>query len=609
MLRKIFSYWQFYLTLVVGAAALVLEFSFGAAADARLTITLFNSLISVYLFVGMIQTLRHGRFGVDILALSAIIATLAIGQYWASLVIVVMLTGGDALEDYAAGRARRELTALLDRAPQVAHIWRGRQLVDVHAHDVKVGDKVLVRTGEIVPVDGVLRSASGEFDESSLTGESLPIERRRGQAVLSGSVNGSTAVEITATATAADSQYERIIALVREAESQPAPFVRLADRYAVPFTLVSYLIASAAWAISGEALRFAEVLVVASPCPLILAAPIALISGMSRASKHGIIVKNGAVLEQLACVNVFAFDKTGTLTYGNVTVDSVEIAPGFTEKTVLRLAISAEQSSSHILAESLVDYAHRHHIKLVEAKNVREITGDGIFATVEGRRIVVGRADFLRRNKITGLSEASGQAADSTAILVAIDGQYAGLILLADKLRRNARVTIEQLKNMGIKQVVMLTGDRREAAAAIGRAAGVDQTFSELLPADKVNVMRDLCGRADSVAMVGDGVNDAPVLAAADVGIAMGARGSTAASESADAVIMLDDLGRVALLLQIARRTLGVALQSVWFGIGLCLVLMIIASFGLIVPLIGAALQELIDVTVIVNALRAHRAK
>jgi heavy metal translocating P-type ATPase len=422
---------------------------------------------------------------------------------------------------------------------------------------------------------------------------------------MSGSLSGDSATKIRATADAAHSQYEQIIALVRAAENQPAPFVRLADRYAVPFTLLSYAIAGVAWAWSGDVVRFAVVVVVASPCPLILAAPIALISGMSRASRHGIIVKSGATLEKLAAVNVFAFDKTGTLTHGDIVVSEVVPAADFSAPEILSLAASAEVGSSHVLATSLVKYAKRHRAATWPAKNLREITGDGVFATVNHRKIIVGRAAFLKKNKVKNFHpEAS--AVDSTAIFVAIDNQFAGTIYFVDHLRRESKHTLRELKQLGVKQIAMLTGDRSDSAEQIARAVGADQVYAELLPKDKVKIMRNLCGRQNSVAFVGDGVNDAPVLAASDVGIAMGARGSTAASESADVVIMLDDLSRVTLARQIARRTIQVALQSVWSGIALCLVLELVAAFGFIPALFGAGLQELIDVTVIFNALRAH---
>jgi len=603
LIKSILHYWRFVLAILFGIAALILTFLVNQSGPAQWLITGYSLLVASFLVWDIIQTLREGRYGVDILALTAIIATLAVGQYWASLVIVVMLTGGTALEDFAAHRARRELSSLLERAPTTAHILRNSKIVNVEISVVKPGDIVIIKPHEVVPVDGELISDEAELDESSLTGESIPVAKKSGDNIMSGSLNGDTAIQLRATADAKNSQYEQIIQLVRDAESQPAPFVRMTDRYAVPFTIVSYAIAGTAWAISGDATRFAEVLVVASPCPLILAAPIALISGMSRASKHGIIVKNGSVLEKLSSATIFAFDKTGTLTHGNVVVNKIVAEENFNKDEILKLAASAEVASSHILATSLVNYAEQNKVKILRAKNVREITGDGVFATVDNKKIIVGRAEFLKKNKITIPKEKN----TSTAIYLAVNSKFAGAIYFADQVRQEAKETLRDLKASGVTKTVMLTGDRRTIAEKIGKAAGVDKVFAELLPKDKVEIMQSLCNEKDSVAMVGDGVNDAPVLVAADIGIAMGARGSTAASESADAVIMLDDLGRVALLRKISRRTIRVALQSVWIGIALCLILEVIAAFGFIPALIGAALQELIDVTVIVNALRAHR--
>ncbi|MDR0957052.1 MAG: heavy metal translocating P-type ATPase [Candidatus Nomurabacteria bacterium] len=623
--KVIKKYWEFSATIVLGAATLIAAFVCEQQIIANYIIGIWGAFISILMLVDMIKTLREGKYGVDILAITAIIATIAVGQLWATLVIIVMLTGGETLEDYANTRAERELKALLERAPRIAHlVLKSGEIQDVAIGKIKPDDVVLVRPQEVVPVDGELLDVEAEFDESSLTGESLPVLKSAGDGVMSGSLNGTTAIKIRATADAKHSQYEQIIALVRDAESQPAPFVRLADKYAVPFTLISYVIAGAAWATSGNPTRFAEVLVVASPCPLILAAPIALISGMSRASKHGIIVKNGAVLEKMNRVSVMAFDKTGTLTMGTVLVDQIVPAKGFMANEILKVTSAAEANSAHILAVSLVKYATDRKIKLPTAKNVREMTGDGVFATIDGQKVIVGRAEFLRKNKIDMSSSDSFRGSsdnkvdypnksgndevnDKTAIFVAIDHKFAGAIYFADQVRENAKKTIHELKRLGVKETVMLTGDKRDVANKIGSTAGVDKVFVELLPKDKVEIMRNLCGRKDSVAMVGDGVNDAPVLAAADVGIAMGARGSTAASESADAVIMLDDLSRVALLRKISKRTIKVALQSVWSGIALCLILELIAVTGFIPALVGAGLQELIDVTVIFNALRAHK--
>ncbi|MGE5309726.1 MAG: heavy metal translocating P-type ATPase [Sphaerimonospora mesophila] len=605
-MKSIIHYWKFSLTIIVGISALILAFGAGQAELAQWLVSGYAILIAIILSIDMIQTLRSGNYGVDILAITAIGATIAVGQFWAALVIVLMLTGGETLEDFADRRAKRELSALLDRAPQIAHIVRGQDIIDVPVTDVQPGQTLIVKPHEIVPVDGDLLSDKATFDESSLTGESLPVNRQAGDSVLSGSLNGSSAIRIKATATAKDSQYEQIIKLVREAESDPAPFVRLADRYAAPFTLIAYGIAGTAWYLSGDPVRFAEVLVVASPCPLILAAPIAIISGMSRASKHGIIVKSGAVIEKIAAANVFALDKTGTLTHGEVAVSQILPIDSVTEKELASLAASAEAGSSHILATSLLAYTKKHRIALAPASKVREITGDGIFATVANHKMLVGKAAFLRKNKVTGLHHLSTEASQ-TAIHVARDGNYIGTIYFADIVRPDTKSTIQKLRKLGVATVAMLTGDKLATARDIAAEAGVDQIYADLLPADKVKVIKKLSSGKNTVVMVGDGVNDAPVLAAADIGIAMGARGSTAASESADAVIMLDRIDRVSMLRDISGRSIHIALQSVWVGILLCLVLMVIAALGNIPALVGAGLQELIDVVVIFNALRAHR--
>ncbi len=601
------DYRTFAVTMVVGLAALVAAAIFGDVDNvaSRWLIILWASFIAVTLLVDMVRVLRAGSYGVDLLAVTAIGACLAVGQHWAALIIVAMLTGGETLEDFATRRARRELAELLTRAPQTAHRLEGDQVVDVAVSEIQIGDLVLVKPHEVVPVDGILVSDEAELDESSLTGESLPVPKTCGDHVMSGALVGEAAVTIRATADSAHSQYEQIIALVRDAEAQPAPFVRLADRYALPFTLVSYAIAGAAWALSGEAVRFAAVLVVASPCPLILAAPIALISGMSRASKHGIIVKSGAVLEKLAAVDVFAFDKTGTLTRGSLEVSHVETPGGVAEEDMLSLAASAEAGSSHILAASLVDHAKGRGIEVRPAENLHEVPGNGVSAVVGGREVLAGRAGFLIDNGIDG-GDISAVRQDSTAVFVAIDRRFAGAVFFADQVRDESHETLAELKRFKHTRTVMLTGDRSGTADEIARQVGVDEVYSELLPAEKVQIVRGISADS-SVAFVGDGVNDAPVLATADVGIAMGAHGSTAASESADAVVMRDDLSRVVLLRRISVRTIRVALQSVGAGIALCLVLEVVAAFGGIPPLAGAGLQELIDVMVIFNALRAHR--
>lgn len=566
-------------------------------------ISLFCAAMAIKLAVGMLETLREGNFGIDILAVVAILSTIAVGEYWASIVIVLMLTGGESLEDYAAGRAKRELSALMERAPRIAHRKKGKSIEDVPIADVLVGDELLVKPGEIIPVDGVLLDKVAVFDESSITGESLPVEHQKGDELLSGVVNGDQAISMKVSRTAEHSQYQQIVQLVEAAASIQSPFVRLADRYSVPFTLVSFVIAGIAWALSGSPLRFAEVLVVATPCPLLIGAPVAIISGMSRAAKHGIIIKNGATLEKLARVATVAFDKTGTLTYGEPDVRHFALEKGVKEYDLLHLAASAEQQSTHVLAEALVAEAKRRKIDIAQPQKIKETTAQGIAATVDGKKVLVGKLAFLGDNGVTAKVVESSES-NETVAHVAVDGKYMGAIFFSDQVRENSRKTLDELYQLGVGHTLMLSGDAKPTAYRIAKELGITDVRAECLPQDKVDAVAKLNDRP--VLMVGDGVNDAPVLAAAEVGMAMGARGSTIASEAADVVVMLDDISRVSFAVRIAKHTVSIALQSVWIGIIISIGLMLLATTGRIPAVVGAGLQEVIDVIVIFNALRAH---
>lgn len=564
-----------------------------------------TAVISVApLLWGMWQDLRSGTYGVDILAATAIITAVIMGEYWAALVIVVMLTGGQSLEDYAEHRAASELDALLTKAPQKAHLLKGRKETDVRVSQVEVGNKLVVRPGEVVPVDATILEGSASFDESSLTGESLPQTKQPGDTILSGAVNLDGALVVKALHSASDSQYQQIIKLVRAAQSSRAPFVRLADRYSVPFTVISFAIAGGAWALSGESLRFLQVLVVATPCPLILAAPIAIISGMSRAAKHGIIIKNGGSLERLALAQTFAFDKTGTLTTGELKVDHIKTFHNHKTSELLSLAAGLEQKSNHVLAQAIVAHASDTSVKLAKVKNVRELAGHGLAAEVQGKEVLVGRLSLLTNRNVPLPQGFNPRSVQTTAAYVAIDGTLAGMITFKDSLRQETVPTLQRLHELGIRHLLMVTGDNTATAQTIAKKAGIDDVYAEMLPGDKMQVVEQAQSRP--VAFVGDGVNDAPVLTASDVGIALGARGSTAASESADVVVMLDDLGRVARAVEIAKRTFFIAKQSILVGIALSIGLMVLFATGKFSPLYGALLQEVVDVVVIFNALRAH---
>lgn len=594
--------WLF-VTLVVGALGLLTVWA-GFAEYVGWGLSGFALFIAAKEGWQMVRALARGHVGLDLLAITAIVATVVVGEYWASIIIVIMLTGGEALEDAAAHRAERELTSLLDRTPQSAHrIGPDGQVVDIPVTDVAIGDRLLVRPSEILPVDGVLHSESAQFDESSLTGESLPVERSAGEMVLSGSVNGHQAVEIEATARAEDSQYQRIVRLVKDAAGSKAPLVRLADRYALPFTALSYAIAGIAWWISGDPVRFAEVLVVATPCPLLIAAPVAFMGGMSRAAAAGIVIKDAGTLERLSRVKTAAFDKTGTLTYGHPEVVSLHPVEGYSDDDLLRIVGSAEVYSTHVLAAALRDAAEQRGLSLIEASSAHEVATHGVEAVLEGARVLVGKPRFIGENA-TGLV-AQELAPGEAAVYVSVDGEFRGSVIVRDRLRDEAPGTLARLRALGIERTVMLTGDVVDTARHIADELGVSEVHAECLPEDKVELVRSLTPRA--VLMVGDGVNDAPVLAVSDVGVAMGARGSTAASESADVVILLDDLERSARAVEIGQRTIRIALESIWLGIVISVGLMIIAAFGFLPAVVGALLQEVVDLVAILGALRAVR--
>lgn len=614
-------------SVIVGLVVLALALSGGAWGDGTLVAasrwlaTGWVALVVGWTAIGMVRQILRGHLGLDILAVVAMIATLAVGEYLAALVIVLMLTGGEALEDYAQGRATRELSSLLERSPQAAHVVldpTSDSTRDVPVEEVAVGDLLLIRPAEVVPVDGELASESGEFDESSLTGEPLPVTVARGAQVLSGSVNGSQAVRMRAVRAAADSQYQQILALVSHAQDAKAPVVRLADRFAVPFTALSLAIAAVAWWASGDPVRFAEVLVLATPCPLLIAAPVAFLGGLSRAAKAGVIIKGGAVIEQLARVRSAAFDKTGTLTLGRPELVQIQAEswldgsgqgeglPSDREAELLALAASAEQYSSHVLAEGIRTAAHRRGLSLRPATEAHEVATNGVSAWIEGRYVVVGKPGYI--SEIVGAAVPRPQVAAGWATAyVAVDGRFAGALMLADEVRPESRGLISWLRRTGVKNIVMLTGDARATAQAVAADVGITSVHADLLPPDKVRIAAEL--RPRPAMMVGDGVNDAPVLAAADVGIALGARGATAAGEAADAVILADDVSKVADAVTIGRQTLRVAVTAIWIGIILSVGLMLIATTGAIPAIAGALTQELVDLAAILYALRALRGR
>ncbi len=564
----------------------------------------------VPLTTSVARSVRHGDVGVDAIALLAMAGALVLGEVLAGAIIALMLSGGNELEAAAGRRARRELTALLQRTPRIAHRRRDGAIEEVPVGDVAPGDVVLVRTGDVIPVDGTVVSSRAVIDESALTGEPLPVTRARGGAVRSGAANAGETFDVRATRPAAQSAYAGIVRLVEEAQGQRAPFTRMADRYAAFLLPVTVALAGGAWAASGDAVRALAVLVVATPCPLILAAPIALASGISRAARIGVVVKGAAAIEGLGRAGAVLLDKTGTLTLGAPAVRDVLVSDGVPAGELLRLAASVDQLSPHVVAEALVHDAEARGLRLADPADVREQPGDGIEGTVEGRRVTVGSAAWLRACGVDGDGPSPPEdGAGRTVVRVGVDGAAAGTIVMADRPRPDAAQAVAAMRAAGAAQVVMATGDDRATAEEVARVVGIDAVFADHAPADKLAVLRALQRDCHgTVVMVGDGVNDAPALAAADVGVAMAAAaGGTISAEAADVVICVDRIGRVADALAIGRRSLAIARQSVLAGMALSLGAMVVAALGHLPPVAGALLQEGIDVAVILNALRALR--
>ncbi|MFC5748279.1 heavy metal translocating P-type ATPase [Actinomadura rugatobispora] len=554
----------------------------------------------------VVDGLLHRRFGSDVIALLALGGTLAVGEYLAGAVIAVMLTGGRLLERRAGRRARHDLSALLSLAPRLAHRETPQGLDTIDADRVRPGDTLVVRSGEVVPVDGRVRGGPAIVDESTLTGEPLPVEHPADDDVRSGAVNCAGPFSMRATADAASSTYSGMVRLASEAAAESAPFVRLADRYAALFLPVTLTVAGLAWVLAADPVRAVAVLVVATPCPLILAAPIAFVSGLSRCARRGVVVKGGGALERLARARVLLFDKTGTVTAGRPSLVGIDTVGEVPPHELLRLAASLDQVSPHVLASAIVRGARERGEESSVPVAATERAGSGIRGTVDGHRVSVGKADWVGPGDSGWVGRVRNRAAARGAItvFVGVDDHLAGVLLLQDPLRADAARTFRLLRRAGITRTVMVTGDRAAVAEPIGDLVGADTVHAGLSPAGKVDVVRAETGRASTV-MVGDGVNDAPALAAAGVGVALGARGATASSEAADVVITVDRLERLAETLAIARRTRTIALQSVLAGMGLSLAAMAVAASGGLTPALGALLQEGIDVAAILGALRA----
>ncbi|KFE36433.1 heavy metal translocating P-type ATPase [Thioclava atlantica] len=558
------------------------------------------------LFLEIIRSLLRGEVGLDFVAALSMSAALLFGEELAAAVVAVMYTGGTFLESFAEGRARREMHHLLSRVPRTATRHRDGGLEEIPLDRIEPGDRLLIRQGDVVPVDGVVLSDGVFLDTSALTGESLPVRLAHGTEAMSGSTNAGDAFDLTAMRRAEESTYAGIVRLVEEAQRSKAPMSRLADRWSLGFLLVTLVIASAAWWFTGDPIRAVAVLVVATPCPLILAVPVALVAGLSRAAHFGVLIKGVGPLETMARINTLILDKTGTLTEGRPQIVAIDSHGELEQDEILRLAAALDQASKHPVAQAIVVAARARGLGLPVPSEVTEIPGEGLIGHVEGHEVIVGSNGFVAARVGEGANDHPALSAGSVLVALAVDGELAGHLVMADPLREGAGVMLSGLRGEGVGRILLATGDRTEVAERVTEGLPLDGLRASLTPDQKVLLV--LTERKNGpVMMVGDGINDAPALAAADVGVAMGARGAAASAEAADVVILVDQIDRLGPGIEIARRSRHIALESVVAGIGLSVIGMIVAAFGYLTPVEGALLQELIDVAVILNALRALR--
>ncbi|MDW5317519.1 heavy metal translocating P-type ATPase [Rhizobium sp. PL01] len=560
------------------------------------------------LFVQIVMSLQKGDVGLDIVAALSMSAALVFGEPLAANVVAMMYAGGQVLEDFAQGRAKKEMTALMGRVAQTAMRFDGDVLQQVSITAIKPGDRLLIRQGDVLPVDGRVVSDVAVLDLSALTGESLPQNIMKGSEAMSGSASAGAAFELVASRPATESTYAGIVRLVEAAQSSKAPMVRMADRYAIGFLALTVTIAAITWFLTQDTIRVLSVLVVATPCPLILAVPVALISGMSRTARMGVLVKGGGVLETMSRVRTVILDKTGTVTHGQAAITQIRTREGFAEVDVLKAAASLDQASGHVVASALIKAAQSRGLILSAPVAVVETPGTGIKGTVDGQKVVVGGNSFVARESGNVRADDLLKDIDPAAMTVAVgvDGKVAGIIVLQDQIRADAKPMLDDLRHAGVKRLVLATGDRGDIAVKVGRQLGFDLVLGDLSPDAKVAAVRSEIVNGP-VMMVGDGVNDAPALAAADVGVAMGAHGTASSSEAAGVVLLVDELAPLVKAMAVARRSRTIALQSVVAGLGLSLCAMAFASFGYLPPVQGALTQEVIDVAVILNALRALR--
>jgi len=564
------------------------------------------------LIAEIVRGLSRGEVGLDIVAALSMSSALVFGESLAAAVVAVMYSGGTYLESFAAGRARHEMSALLSRVPRTATRHRDGVLEDVPLDAIAPGDLMLIRQGDVAPVDGTVASDQALLDQSALTGEAMPVRLERGHEVMSGSTNAGEAFDLKAARQAKDSTYAGIVRLVEAAQQSKAPMARLADRYSLVFLAVTVALAFAAWWLSGDPVRAVAVLVVATPCPLILAVPVALVAGLSRAAHFGVLIKGAKHLEAMAQIRTLILDKTGTLTDGRPRIVAIRSRGALSEDDILYFAAALDQASKHSIAQAIVLAARDRGMTLPVPRNIVETPGEGVEGSIDGRKAAVGGIGFVTgrvdRGEPGAVSRDSGQEPGAVVVALGVDGKMAGELVMADALRSGIAKFLKEVRPEGVDRILLATGDRRAVADAVSEGLGLDGVRADLTPDQKVLLV--LSERKNGpVMMVGDGVNDAPALAAADIGVAMGARGAAASAEAADVVLLVDQLDRLLPGLKVARGSRRIAIQSVIAGIGLSIAGMIAAALGYITPVQGAILQEVIDVAVILNALRALRIK
>ncbi|MGO4914174.1 heavy metal translocating P-type ATPase [Pseudogemmobacter sp. W21_MBD1_M6] len=598
-------------TLLLGIAAIGLVagggiWFYGDPAASGVIWTAATLPVLFALLVEIAHSLRQGEVGLDIVAALSMTAALAFGETLAAVVVALMYSGGTVLESYAEARARHEMRALLSRVPRSALRHRNGALDEVPLDQIEPGDRLLIRQGDVAPVDGNVASDRAVLDQSALTGEAMPVQLSQGDPVMSGATNAGDTFDLTATHRAEESTYAGIVRLVEAAQRSKAPMSRLADRFSLVFLLITVCIAATAWWLTGDPIRAVAVLVVATPCPLILAVPVALVAGLSRAAHYGVLIKGAKALEVLARIQTLILDKTGTLTDGRPQLVSIDTTDGFDPDEVLYLAASLDQSSKHPIAQAIVAAAKAKGASLAVPDHAAETAGEGVAGVVAGRRVIVGGADFVASRVPEDRGNGASRAVGSVVVAVAIDGRLAGRIIMADPLREGTAGFLAGVRRLGVSRILLATGDRKAVAEAVTKGLGLDGVRSDMTPDQKVLLVLSE-GKDGRVMMVGDGINDAPALAAADIGVAMGARGAAASAEAADVVLLVDQLDRLLPGMEIAQHARRIALQSVYVGIGLSCAGMLAAAFGYLSPVQGALFQEVIDVAVILNALRALR--